>query len=164
MKNIYFVGIPIEAKGINDFNYIAEHVINAKFFWFSYKVDIDLRKKYKRINFIIGLDDDNLKAMITKEMDLLICCSHFEGFCLPIAEAILLGKPVFSYKLKEIESVYLNSINYVDCFDLNSYVDKINKFTLKDDSSNANKKHINYIINNYSPRIVSKRLLKILLN
>lgn len=163
MKKIYFVGLPIEAKGIKDFNFIAEQITGAEFYWFCFKNDKFKQKKYKRINFIVGLDDESLKTMIKKEMDLMICCSHFEGFCLPIAEAILLEKSVISYKLPEIETVYADNIEYVKCFVLNEYVHKLQEFILNNSYSKDKEKAKNFIINNYSPEIVSKKLLKILI-
>lgn len=163
MKKIYFVGIPTKAKGIEDFNFIAEQITDVEFHWFCIKVDNATKEIYKKINFVTGLDDKQMKLKIKEEMEIFISCSHYEGFCLPIAEAILLEKPVFSYRLPEIESVYSNNIEYVECFDLNEYTYKVKKLILNSNCNNDKEKARNYIINNYSPEIVANRLLKILL-
>lgn len=163
MKKIYFIGVPTNTKGIKDFNFIAEHILGAEFYWFCFKIDQLEQKKYKKINFIAGLNDSNLKTTINKEMDLMICCSHFEGFCLPIAEAMLLKKPIISYRLPEIENTYHDNIEYVECFDLNRYVDKVKKFILNNDYNKDKKKARDYIIHNYSPEIVARRILQIIM-
>lgn len=163
MKKIYFVGTPTKGKGIEDFNLIAKQIIDAEFYWFCFEVNKSLKKKYHKIIFITDLVKEKLQYFIKKEMDLMVCCSHFEGFCLPIAEAMLLEKPVISYRLPEIESVYFDNIEYVECFDLNEYIDKLKEFILKNNYNKDKEKARNFIINNYSPEIVSQRLLKILL-
>lgn len=163
MRKIYFVGAPTKAKGIEDFSFIAEQIIDAEFYWFCFNVNDGIKEKHKRINFIIGLSDEQMKLKIKEEMGAFISCSHYEGFCLPIAEAILLEKPVFSYKLPEIESVYSDNIEYIKCFDLNEYTNKLKEFISKNSYNKDKEKARRYIIDNYSPEVVADRLLNVLL-
>jgi len=161
MKKIYFVGLPVKEKGIEDFSYLAGKIKEAKFYWFCLKLDNSIKNKYKKINFLVGLNDREMKKKIS-DMDLMACCSRFEGFCLPIAEAILLKKPVISYRLKEVESTYLNNIEYIKCFSLNKYVRGIKKVISNKGLCKDAKKARMFVINNYSPEVVSQRLLKII--
>lgn len=155
--------MPTQAKGIEDFYKLATNIKEANFFWFCFKIDKETKEKYKEINFIIGLSNEELKTKVREEMDLFINCSHFEGFSLPIAEAILLEKAVISYKLPEIEQVYEDNIEYVKRFDLEEYENKIKGFISKNDYNRDKEKAKKFILNNYSPEVVSKKLLKIIL-
>ncbi len=161
MKHVYFVGAPTTEKGIDDFNEIASFVNTAKFYWFCFRIDTKLVKKYKYINFREGLSDEKLKKNIIDEMDYFICCSHFEGFCLPIAEAILLKKPVISYDLDEIKSEFQDNIEYAH--DLEEFKIHIQNIIEKNNYSKDLNKSKRFIEKNYSPEVVSKRLLKIVL-
>lgn len=156
--------MPTRAKGIKDFYQLAARIRDAKFFWFCFKLDKETKERYKEINFLVGLSNEDMKKKIKEEMDLMINCSHFEGFSLPVAEAILLEKPVISYKLPEIQQVYENNIEYVKCFNLKEYASKIENIIFKNDYSKNKKKAKNFILNNYSPQMVSQKLLKIILN
>lgn len=162
MKRIYFVGAPTKDKGLEDFAYISNQCKNAEFYWFTYHINDQLINKYKKINFVTGLDDKNLKDYIKNKMDIFISCSHAEGFCLPIAEAMLLNKPVLSYALEEIQSVYADMIEYVPSFDMKIFNRKL-QFLIDQNTKINSKKYINakkYIEENYLPNIVSSRLLK----
>lgn len=161
MKNIYFVGAPTLAKGIEDFNYLAMSLPEFNFYWFTYKLKNSTKSNYKYIRFITGLEDHELKNRIIKDMDLFISCSYFEGFCLPIAEASLLGKPSISYKLEEVESEFGDTINYVKCFDKDEYKMAILKYSKSYPSRIKINTARNFITNNYSPEIVSNRLLEV---
>ncbi len=162
MKKIYFVGHPTTDKGIKDFNCLAEKIADTEFYWFCYKLDAHNRAEYKYIHFVVGLDDTQLKKVIQEEMDLMVCCSHFEGFCLPIAEAILQNKPVISYQLPEVCSAYADNIEYIDCFDLPKFIERLKNIILY----NNYKKDLDaakiFVMNNYSPERVSDRLLSII--
>lgn len=162
MKKIYFVGIPSKAKGVEDFNFIAEHVPGAEFYWFCLEVDSFTKRKYHKINFVTGLNDQQMHLKIKKEMDLFVSCSHYEGFCLPIAEALLLKKPVISYALDEVRSSYSENIEYIDCFQLTRYIDRINEIILKNNYLKDKKEVRKYVIKNYSPKVVVGKLLKVL--
>ncbi len=96
MKKIYFVGAPTEVKGIEQFNKIAGLFPSDSFYWICYEINSPKKENYKNLIFLTGLSDIEMRNKI-KSMDMLICLSRFEGFCLPIAEAMLLKKPVISY-------------------------------------------------------------------
>jgi glycosyltransferase involved in cell wall biosynthesis len=165
MKNIYFVGAPTQDKGLEDFAYISDNCKNVKLYWFTYNITDQLINKYKNINFIVGLDDNNLRNYIKNKMDIFISCSYAEGFCLPIAEAMLLEKPVLSYALEEVQSVYSNMIEYVTCFDKKEFTQKL-ELLITQNNKTTNKKYTKakkYIEDNYLPDIVSSRLLKYIL-
>jgi glycosyltransferase involved in cell wall biosynthesis len=163
MKKIYFVGKPISTKGIEDFNYLADRILQAEFYFFCYKTENSIIKKYPKINFIIGLNDEEMKEKIKNEMDLMISCSRFEGFCLPIAEAMMLKKPVLSYKLDELKAVYLDNIEYIECFDIKKFEQRLDEIIKNDNYNRDLDRARDFIIENYSPESVSKKLLNILL-
>lgn len=155
--------MPTQAKGIEDFHKLATNTKEANFFWFCFKIDEETKEKYKEINFLVGLSNEELKTKIKEEMDLFINCSRYEGFSLPMAEAILLKKPVISYKLPEIERVYEDNIEYVECFNLEEYENKIKSFIFKNNYNKDKEKAKKFILDNYSPEVVSQKLLKIIL-
>ncbi|SRR5258706_14717740 len=161
MKNVYFVGAPTQDRGIEEFAYISSSCKSAKFYWFTYKISDEIIRKYKTINFIRGLDDKTLRSYIKDNMDIFISCSHAEGFCLPIAEAMLLEKPVLSYALEEVQSVYSDLIEYVTCFDRNEFIKKLLPLINANNQSRIKKyaKAKMYIQDNYLPDIVSSKLL-----
>src|SRR5258708_3078415 len=82
--------------------------------------------KFKSIFFVKGLNDKKLKKMIMAKIDIFISCSHFEGFCLPVAEAMLLSKPVLCYALDEVKSEFGTNIEYVECFNIELFKVKLN--------------------------------------
>lgn len=157
MTKIYFVGAATLAKGIDDFNKLAGLVKDAEFYWFTYYVSKDVLTKYKNIKFIVGLSDQKLKKTISKDMDIFICCSGFEGFCLPLAEAMILKKPVITYPLSEIKQEFLNNVEYVNGVEQfrKRLVSIIGKKDYKKDLTKAKK----FVEMNFSPEKVSGRLL-----
>lgn len=163
MKNIYFVGTPNKEKGIDEFHRLAVQLPEHKFFWFCFKFDESIKKIYPNIEFLVGFDSDIMKEKIKQEMDIFVCCSHFEGFSLPIAEAMLLRKPVLSYALEEIVDVYSDRIEYIQPFEFNVMSSRLGEI-LKDDTYQRDlDKAYQYILDNYSPDRVSKKLLEIIL-
>jgi glycosyltransferase involved in cell wall biosynthesis len=162
MKNIYFVGAPTVAKGISEFSRIAEQIEGACLYWYCYSISSDFKRRYPKVKFVTGLSDVELKKRIYRFMDLFVSCSHFEGFCLPIAEAMMEMKPVISYRLEEIESEFGNNIEYVPCFDFQNMKTKIIA-TLK---STPNKKKLfeakKFVESTYSPQRVTNKLYTIL--
>lgn len=162
MKNIYFLGKPTSAKGIEDFNYISKKIPEAKFHWFTFRAPKNLERKYKNITFIQGLEDAVLKKMIKNKMDIFISCSHFEGFCLPIAEAMLLKKPVISYDLEEVVNEFSDTILYVEQFDRMKFIEKL-KEVLHSKESIKNLDHAKeHVEKNFSPSVVTEKLLSFL--
>ena len=92
-------------------------------------------------------------------MDVFLSCSYFEGFCMPIAEAMLQEKPVIAYKLPELYSVYKKNIMYVKKGDTVKTVKLLKNFKkLYKLDVKASK---DYIVNNYSPEVILNNLLKI---
>lgn len=158
MKHIYFVGAPTTKKGIDDFHEIAA-TTDAQFYWFCFRIHKDLVKNYRHIHFVEGLDDADLKKYIVEKMDYFICCSHFEGFCLPVAEAMLLKKPVVSYDLAEIKSEFQDTIEYVH--DLTEFKSRIKRLVNKNDYGKDLNKAKQFIEKNYAPEVVAKRLLQV---
>lgn len=163
MKNIYFVGQPTEDKGIEEFGIMADKIRDAKFYWFCFDVSDSVKEKYKNISFVVGLNDKEMRSKIKKEMDLFVSCSHFEGFGLPTAEAILLDKPVLSYALEEVRSCYGDDVEYIGCFDLERYISRINTLVCGGNYMKNKEKAKEHVIANYSPETVARRLLKALL-
>lgn len=159
MKNFYFVGAPTIEKGIEDFNEIAKSLPQAKFTWYCFRVSPDFVKKYPHINFVKGLDDAQLKKDVTTRMDCFICCSHFEGFCLPVAEAMRMEKPVISYDLDEIRFEFQETIEYVHT--VSEFKKRLLSLTKKNYYTKDTKQGKIFIEKNYSPEVVSNRLLKI---
>ena len=162
MKNIYFVGAPTEAKGIEDFNYLANQLKSFNFYWFTFNMNTDFKQKYNRINFIVGKNDQAMKELIKQKMDLFISCSHYEGFCLPIAEAILLEKPVISYDLEEVVSEFGNHINYVSQFKKEGFASKIQLLSQEKNLKHKLMQAHQFIESNYSPDQVCDKLVSIL--
>lgn len=160
--NFYFVGNPTTHKGIEDFNLIAKKIPKANFYWFCFKLNNEIKKSYPKINFLAGLKDLEMKNKIEKEMDVFICCSHFEGFCLPIAEAIWLGKPVISYSLRELIDVYKDNIEYVAPFETKRFIKKIQGIIINGKNVKKIIKAKKFVIRNYSPEVVAQRLLNII--
>lgn len=160
---IYFVGSPENVKGIDDFYKLSKDV-SAEFYWFCWKVDTEVKEKYPNLKFITGLDTPSLKEKI-KEMDIFVSFSRFEGFCLPIAEALINLKPVIAYKLPELEDVYKNHVFFVElhAYDiiLNKVKNCMENYSFYKINSEISKK---FILDNYSPENVTKKLLKILNN
>ena len=163
MKSIYFVGTPNREKGIDEFHQLALKFQEHRFFWFCFKLDDTVKNLYPKIEFLIGFESDEMKERIKQEMDIFVCCSHFEGFSLPIAEAILLKKPVITYALEEIVDVYEDHIEYVKPFQYDTISDRLQKLIdygiYQKDLDEARQ----YVLDNYSPDVVSQRLLNILL-
>lgn len=163
-KNIYFVGAPTVAKGIEDFNFLAVNIPEAAFYWFSYHISKDVPLKFHNINFIQGLTDVQMKRKIQNSMDIFVCNSHFEGFCLPIAEAVLLRKPVVSYDLEEIRATYHNVIEYIPCFDLQQFAKRLQRLIVKNDYAVEKNEAFQFVKAHYSPNMVVKKLLRVVLN
>lgn len=158
-KKIYFVGTPSQVKGIDEFNSLAKLISEADFFWFCFKLPEGLQSVYPNINFIAGLSDQQLRDKIENEMDVFVCCSHFEGFSVPIAEAMLLKKPVIAYKLEELVDIYGDHITFMSS-DLEEAA-KIILSVLKAKSSSLDESR-EMILSRYSPKSVSDKLINIL--
>lgn len=160
--NIYFVGAPTFAKGIIDFEFLASSFTHWHFSWFCQQLPPGIKESYPHINFILNLNDHDLKEAIMSRMDIFISCSHFEGFCLPAAEAILAGKPVITYALEEVKIEFGTHFEYVPCFDLDEFMKTLEHMA----SSPPNKYKIssaqNFITQMYSPANVAKRFFSII--
>jgi len=163
MKNIYFVGTPNKEKGIEEFHKLALEFKEHHFFWFCFKLGEGIEKMYPRIEFLVGFDNEAMKERIKQDMDAFVCCSHFEGFSLPIAEAMMLRKPVLAYALDEVVDVYDDCIEYVQPFDFDRMIVKLREII----DNNAYKKDLykaeQYILDHYSPDKVTDKLLDIIL-
>jgi glycosyltransferase involved in cell wall biosynthesis len=161
MTNIYFIGTASNVKGLDDFHWLATQLPALSFHWFSYKLDQGIVESYRNIIFHKSLDDAELYKTVKREMDIFISCSRFEGFCLPIAEAILLEKPAISYDLEEIKCTFNDHVEYVPCYDVHIYKKILTDLIKK----KINRKKIllakRYVEENFSPEIVSTRFLRI---
>jgi len=162
MKRIYFVGAPTEAKGILEFDTLAGFFPKTSFNWFCYKATAEITSTYRKINFIVGLNDLEIRDKI-KSMDLLISCSKFEGFCLPIAEALLLNKPVISFDLDEIKSVFKNNIEYVESHNLEQFRKKIGEYISNQTYDIDIKKAHEFIVEQFFPEKIKQRFLDVIL-
>lgn len=165
MKKAYFVGLPSVAKGIDDFAWLAKQFRdNISFYWLTHNVSTEMKRKFKEICFVENLDDKALSLYIER-MDIFVSCSHHEGFSLPTAEAILLEKYVFSYKLPEIYASFGDSIGlYIPPFHLEIYQKMLEEYLVgkvrrNQDTLDAGKR---MIISKYSPDAVKQKLLQVI--
>ncbi|WXG42735.1 MAG: glycosyltransferase family 4 protein [Promethearchaeati archaeon SRVP18_Atabeyarchaeia-1] len=81
----------------------------------------------------LGSVSDKRKEQLLKGCDVLISTSEFEGFGLTIGEAFLKGKPVVTYRIPSIVSVYGDAVVYAKVGDINDFSDKLYK-VLTDDA------------------------------
>jgi glycosyltransferase involved in cell wall biosynthesis len=80
---------------------------------------------------LLGSVTDKEKERLINMCDLLISTSEFEGFGLTIGEAFLEGKPVVTYRIPSIISVYGDAVVYAKVGDIDDFSDKVYK-TLTD--------------------------------
>lgn len=163
--NAYFVGLPSEAKGIQDFAWLAkEFEGRIRFYWFTKYVSPELKSIYPHITFVVNLNDEQLVSHIQK-MNIFVNCSHFEGFSLPTAEALFLEKCVLSYKLPEIHSSFGDYVtSYVKPFDLTVF--KAVLIDYLDGTIGGDQIFLHHgkqmIIERYSPDVVLNRMLEVI--
>jgi glycosyltransferase involved in cell wall biosynthesis len=76
---------------------------------------------------ILGSVTDKKKDRLINSCDVLISTSEFEGFGLTIGEAFLKGKPVVTYRIPSIVSVYGDAVVYAKLGDINDLSNKVQK-------------------------------------
>lgn len=69
--------------------------------------------------------DDKEKFEIIKQSKLLISNSIFEGFGIPIVEALYCGVPVVCYDLMSLKNVKNNSLYKIKCFKKDKFLDTV---------------------------------------
>lgn len=159
LTKVYTVGIPCAAKGLDDFFELTTRIGNTQFYWFCYKIDDQLVQAYPSIEFITGKNDYEMHSIISEKMDVFVSCSHFEGFCLPVAEAIMNLKPAITYELEEIKSTYGPRIDYVKPFDLDDF-ERVLRLNINNIDARRLSEAKLFIIKQFSAKSVTKRLLK----
>lgn len=158
--NIYFVGRADKEKGVEEFSKLADELNDHTFYWYSYVVSAAIKSACKSVHFIEGLAGKELTKDIVGSKDLFVSCSHFEGFCLPVAEAMLLNIPVVAYKLPEIYDSFADNILYVNEGDVAQMEATVMGIIDKGLDSAMLVKAKKFVLDNYSPEVVSSKLLR----
>ncbi len=112
---------------------------------------------------ILGRVSDEEKDRLLRSCDALISTSEFEGFGLTIGEAFLKGKPVVTYQIPSMMSVYGSAVVYAKLGSTDDFVDKLYKVLT--DSEYSRKKASegrNKVISEYSTEVVATKVEKAL--
>ena len=157
----YMVGLPSQNKGIEDFYYLATNITNIDFFWFCGAVDPETVARYgDKINFQVGLARDEIFRKIA-DMQIHCNCSYYESFSLPIAEALILRKPVITYNIDEVHKAFKETIQYVPYRNKASFLKIVESFRDTGGYSGNPKMGYELVQSEYSPAVVAKKLMDI---
>jgi len=118
----------------------------------------DLSLQAKVFNF---LGEDSLLSELYLKASLFVFPSNYEGFGIPIIEAMLHGCPVLASNIKVFYEVSKNSINFFKKGDENSLVNELIKLLGGNFDLNVNKKNLKLIADNYSWENCASQTLKI---
>jgi glycosyltransferase involved in cell wall biosynthesis len=114
----------VDAKGIKD----LELVIIGKKGWL-YEEILEAPKKFgveKHVKFLEGVNDDELKIFYQHAL-CYVLVSLYEGFGLPVLEAMKFGCPVITSKVSSLPEAGGDAAMYVDPEDVSDITDKIEK-------------------------------------
>lgn len=107
------------------------------------------------------LGDDNLLSELYLKASLFVFPSNYEGFGIPLIEAMHHGCPVLASNIKVFYEVSKNSINFFEEGDENSLVDQLIKLLSGNLDFDANKKNLKLIANNYTWENCASQTLKV---
>ena len=119
-------------------------------------------KENKYVNFI-GFVSEKQKQILLKNCDIFALTSEMEGFCIPVAEALIYQKPVVVYDLPVFRDEYGLFLNYVPPFDTRYFV-KVIKRTYNELNATLmlRERIANIVQDRYSPERIKKNLNHIL--
>ncbi|MCX7875603.1 MAG: glycosyltransferase [Melioribacteraceae bacterium] len=162
-NSILFVGNPFDK--LKGFNFLLEtldklqsssnhfDVLNVYVIWGGSKIggmNLDKEIKNVKFHFISGLTQDKMAELIN-EVNLLVSTSWYEGFTLPVLEAMACGVPTIVTKNMGAESFCIHNVNslLVDFGDHNSFMQYIidilnNKIDVKNIIKNGFETAIEY--------------------
>ncbi|MCF6298210.1 MAG: glycosyltransferase, partial [Flavobacteriaceae bacterium] len=140
-NSIVFIGNPMHPlKGFNYLLQSVQNLANSKFLTEKIKLivitgsDVNLRK-VREVLDSSGIDDFELHTRLSRsevaekinKSKLLVCASWYEGFSLPVLEAMNCGTPVITTANQGAESFCINEYNslIVNFGDINSLVQRI---------------------------------------
>ncbi|OGJ52119.1 hypothetical protein A2335_01330 [Candidatus Peregrinibacteria bacterium RIFOXYB2_FULL_32_7] len=111
---------------------VQKLVICGKKGWFYDEIFKFIKeKKIEQDIIFLGYVDENDKNALINASDFIVYPSFYEGFGLPVVEAMSCGKSVITSKVSSLPEVAGDAALYLDPFSINDIADKI--FTLTKD-------------------------------
>lgn len=168
MKKVLSIGRMEPSKKPIDFIKIAREVIRlskeeVSFYWIGEGSLFEMCKKKTasetNIQFL-GFVVEEKKKWFLKNCDVYISTSESEGFNLTVGEAFLFKKPVVAYALPVYREIYNNFVHLVPMNMRLKFAQKIVQL-IEDPQKEMMEKAYSFVKENYSPKIIRRRLLNI---
>jgi glycosyltransferase involved in cell wall biosynthesis len=124
-KGIYDL-IEIVEKLKEDYPKIKSVVMGSGYDYEVQNIQNQIRNKRLQANIILrGFIFGTKKYQIIKNSTVFAFPSHEEGWGIVIGEALACGIPVVVYRLPEIVGIWKDKVAWVDCFNINQFVNTV---------------------------------------